>query len=171
LRIIWIVATDGREQRVTLNCRLAVADRASALLLPQGGALGEAGVRERAIGLCGGYMLGAFAQAAADPPSVPAAHDVVVVGSAIAKDAGPPDDFASAAQRIAGNDLARTHARGVGEALAELGGSIATNDTQGSAFQPDVNFRGFSASPVLGTPPAWRYTSMACASMKPSATR
>ncbi|MBL6749584.1 MAG: TonB-dependent receptor [Nevskia sp.] len=31
-------------------------------------------------------------------------------------------------------------------------GSVNINDTQGSPFQPDVNFRGFTASPVLGTP-------------------
>ena len=31
-------------------------------------------------------------------------------------------------------------------------GSVNINDTQGNPFQPDVNFRGFSASPILGTP-------------------
>jgi len=31
-------------------------------------------------------------------------------------------------------------------------GAISINDTQGNAFQVDLNYRGFSASPVLGTP-------------------
>lgn len=30
--------------------------------------------------------------------------------------------------------------------------SVNVNDTQGNPFQPDINYRGFSASPLLGTP-------------------
>src|SRR6476646_9393415 len=31
--------------------------------------------------------------------------------------------------------------------------SVNINQAQGNPYQPDVNFRGFTASPVLGTPP------------------
>jgi len=31
-------------------------------------------------------------------------------------------------------------------------GSVTVNEMQGNPFQPDINYRGFSASPLLGTP-------------------
>ncbi len=31
-------------------------------------------------------------------------------------------------------------------------GSVHVNEMQGNPFQPDVNYRGYSASPLLGTP-------------------
>src|SRR5262249_17225147 len=36
--------------------------------------------------------------------------------------------------------------------LEENAASISSNAAQGNVFQPDINFRGFSASPLLGTP-------------------
>ncbi len=38
------------------------------------------------------------------------------------------------------------------DALNRRLGSVYVNDIQGNPFQPDVNFRGFTASPLLGTP-------------------
>ena len=38
------------------------------------------------------------------------------------------------------------------ERLSSALGSVSVNDTQGNPFQMDVNYRGFTASPVLGTP-------------------
>ena len=38
------------------------------------------------------------------------------------------------------------------DALNQTLGSVNANDTQGNAYQMDVNYRGFTASPVLGTP-------------------
>jgi outer membrane receptor protein involved in Fe transport len=49
-------------------------------------------------------------------------------------------------------DLARTPGIHVG---AQLGGALASvhlNEAQSSTFQPDVQFRGFAASPLLGLP-------------------
>jgi iron complex outermembrane recepter protein len=40
----------------------------------------------------------------------------------------------------------------LGEALAAQVGSLQVNDTQGNPFQPDIQYRGFNASPLLGTP-------------------
>ncbi len=31
-------------------------------------------------------------------------------------------------------------------------GSVYVNEIQGNPFQPDVNYRGYTASPLLGTP-------------------
>jgi outer membrane receptor protein involved in Fe transport len=38
------------------------------------------------------------------------------------------------------------------DALNRHLGSVFVNEIQGNPFQPDINFRGFSASPLLGTP-------------------
>lgn len=38
------------------------------------------------------------------------------------------------------------------DVLAGQIGSVQVNETQGNPFQPDVQFRGFTASPLLGTP-------------------
>jgi outer membrane receptor protein involved in Fe transport len=36
--------------------------------------------------------------------------------------------------------------------LVRAVGSVTVNETQGNPFQPDINYRGFTASPLLGTP-------------------
>ena len=38
------------------------------------------------------------------------------------------------------------------DALNRHLGSVFVNEIQGNPFQPDLNFRGFTASPLLGTP-------------------
>jgi outer membrane receptor protein involved in Fe transport len=38
------------------------------------------------------------------------------------------------------------------DALNRRLGSVVVNEIQGNPFQPDVNYRGFTASPLLGTP-------------------
>src|SRR6185437_16273833 len=53
---------------------------------------------------------------------------------------------------VTAKDLNQITALGPSDALNQLAGSVNLNDTQGNPFQPDVNFRGFTASPVLGTP-------------------
>jgi len=40
----------------------------------------------------------------------------------------------------------------LGDALNRRLGSVFVNEIQGNPFQPDINFRGFTASPLLGTP-------------------
>lgn len=55
-------------------------------------------------------------------------------------------------QSATGEQMARQHGSNVGGFLEQNLGSVNINDTQNSPFQPDVNFRGFTASPVLGTP-------------------
>ncbi|MBS0396957.1 MAG: TonB-dependent receptor plug domain-containing protein, partial [Proteobacteria bacterium] len=55
-------------------------------------------------------------------------------------------------QRVTAEQLDRGRARSAADALNQRIGSVSLNDTQASPFQPDVNFRGFTGSPVLGTP-------------------
>jgi iron complex outermembrane recepter protein len=96
------------------------------------------------------------AQPGAAPPQ-PAAPQfnatVTVVGVTPLPGLGVP------LNRVPGNvqvasaaDLARTSGIHVG---AQLGGALASvhlNEAQSSTFQPDVQFRGFASSPLLGLP-------------------
>jgi outer membrane receptor protein involved in Fe transport len=49
-------------------------------------------------------------------------------------------------------DLAGQRQTNVTDYLEQNPTGIATNAAQGNPFQPDISFRGFSASPLLGTP-------------------
>ncbi|MDE2361382.1 MAG: TonB-dependent receptor [Hyphomicrobiales bacterium] len=49
-------------------------------------------------------------------------------------------------------DIAETKQDGLAEALARRAPGVTIIDTTGNAFQPAVDYRGFSASPVVGTP-------------------
>jgi iron complex outermembrane recepter protein len=64
-----------------------------------------------------------------------------------------------AAEAVAGNvelytaeDLAREHAATLGEFLERNATSLSINAAQGNSYQQDLEFRGFIASPNLGTP-------------------
>ncbi len=48
--------------------------------------------------------------------------------------------------------LDRSHALDLAAYLNRALGSVSLGDLQGNAYQPDVNFRGYTASPLLGTP-------------------
>jgi outer membrane receptor protein involved in Fe transport len=61
-------------------------------------------------------------------------------------------------QRLAANlqtataaDLQRSHAADLASFMTRRLGSVHVNEIQNNPFQPDVNFRGFTASPLLGT--------------------
>ena len=62
-------------------------------------------------------------------------------------------------ERVAGNvqaytsqSLAAQHPDNVAGFLEQNAGSVNLNSAQGNPFQPDLLFRGFTASPLLGTP-------------------
>ena len=55
-------------------------------------------------------------------------------------------------QTLRSSDLSRNGAANVLGALDQQAGGVNFNDTLADPFQPDVLFRGFEASPVLGTP-------------------
>jgi len=89
-------------------------------------------------------------QAQPDPHSL---DEIVVVGVT------PVPGFNVDRDKIPGNiqtlrssDLNRNGAASVLGALDQQVSSVNFNDTAADPFQPDVLFRGFEASPVLGTP-------------------
>ena len=55
-------------------------------------------------------------------------------------------------QTIDAKQIDKSHPVDSSEALERNLGSVNINDTQGGPLQADVNFRGFTASPILGTP-------------------
>ncbi len=55
-------------------------------------------------------------------------------------------------QTIDARRIEKSHPVDSSEAMERNLGSVNINDTQGGPMQADVNFRGFTASPVLGTP-------------------
>lgn len=78
--------------------------------------------------------------------------EVTIIGSSPITGAGIPVDlYPGNAQTI---DARRAPAgtRSISGLMDAAVGSVNLNDTQGSAFQADVNYRGYAASPVLGTP-------------------
>ena len=94
----------------------------------------------------------AFAQAD-DAAQVAALQSVVVVGTTILPGQGTPlAQVPANVQVLQGAALATPRAATLAQALEQGVGSVNVNDTAGNPYQLDVNFRGFTASPALGTP-------------------
>ena len=58
---------------------------------------------------------------------------------------GNPRSFSAA-------DLARDGRPDLVDTMVRLSAGVTVNDAQGNAFAPDVQYRGFAASPLVGTP-------------------
>jgi outer membrane cobalamin receptor len=78
---------------------------------------------------------------------------VVVVGSTplLGSDLNR-DQVPAATQVLDASDINRTGIPDLTGALLSNVPSATINDTEGNVFQPDILFRGFTASPVAGTP-------------------
>ena len=63
----------------------------------------------------------------------------------------PRDQVPAAVQTATGTDLARSHAADLSQFLNRRLGGVHLNEMQGNPVQPDLNYRGFTASPLLGT--------------------
>jgi iron complex outermembrane receptor protein len=63
-----------------------------------------------------------------------------------------PDKVPANIQTLRSDDLAREGSASLIDALTDQAGSVNTNATLVDPFQPDILYRGFAASPVLGTP-------------------
>jgi iron complex outermembrane receptor protein len=96
----------------------------------------------------------AAAQSTAAPlPSSQAVETVVVTATTPLPGTGIDiDKVPSNIQTLSAADLTREGSASVISALSSRLGSVSINDDLDDPFQPDVLFRGFEASPVLGTP-------------------
>ena len=62
------------------------------------------------------------------------------------------DKVPAAINAVGANQIARTDSLNIADALQQQIPGIIISDTTGNPFQPDVQFRGFVASPLPGTP-------------------
>jgi len=61
-------------------------------------------------------------------------------------------DLPANAQIYTSRDLRQQGAENITDFLEQNAGGVSLNSAQGNPYQPDVNVRGFTASPLLGTP-------------------
>jgi iron complex outermembrane receptor protein len=79
--------------------------------------------------------------------------DIVVTATMPLPGLGLPlRDVAANVQAIKGEEIERQHAGNITEYLEQNLSSATINSAQGNPYQPDVSYRGFTASPLMGTP-------------------
>ena len=64
----------------------------------------------------------------------------------------PQDRIAAPVQTATSTQIERSGALSIADFMSRRFGSVHVNDIQGNPFQPDVSYRGYTASPLLGTP-------------------
>ena len=64
----------------------------------------------------------------------------------------PLEAIPAPAQTALGRDIANSGALDLADLLNRRLTSVFVNEMQGNPFQPDINYRGYTASPLLGTP-------------------
>src|SRR5512137_8638 len=80
-------------------------------------------------------------------PTVEVIGTTPVLGSGIDRDKVPAN-----VRSFSSTDIKTTSQPSLTGTLGERDGSISLNNQQGTPFQPDVQYRGFDASPIFGTP-------------------
>jgi outer membrane receptor protein involved in Fe transport len=87
------------------------------------------------------------------PLSAAPAYETVVTATTTLHGSHLPLDHVPAnVQSVSAEDLAEHHSLDLSAFLGEATGSVHINDVQGNPLQPDVQYRGFLASPLLGAP-------------------
>lgn len=108
------------------------------------------------LAIAGTCLLGASAALAqAMSPGTPEAplSTVTVIGTTPLPGIGQAlSEIPAPAQTATAADLQQSQALDLSSFLNRNLGGVFINEMQGNPFQPDVNFRGFAASPLLGTP-------------------
>ncbi len=94
-----------------------------------------------------------LAGAAENPATELEAPTVEVIGTTPIQGIGVPVSQVPAnVQSVTGADIQKQKTLDLSEYLDSNLGSVTLNQGQNNPFQPDVNFRGLTASPLLGTP-------------------
>lgn len=97
--------------------------------------------------------LGCVAQVHADDHMDGDIEEIVVVGTTPMSGVGINADLLpSQVQRVSAKDLEQSQALSLAEHLRYNLGSVTINEAVNNAYQPDVQYRGFTASPLLGLP-------------------
>ena len=106
-----------------------------------------------ALGALALLSLSTLAVAAEEGNSASSVETVVVVGVAPLPDQGLPLELIPANVQIStSNDTDRLQALDLTQYMNRATGSVFMNEAQNNPLQPDVQFRGFTASPLLGLP-------------------
>jgi outer membrane receptor protein involved in Fe transport len=103
-----------------------------------------------AVGAAAAGQLAEAAESKTAPTRLPA---VEVVGTTPLPGVGlAADQIAAPVQSATGADIQRSNALDLSDFLNRRLQSVHVNEMQGNPFQPDLNYRGYTASPLLGTP-------------------
>ena len=95
----------------------------------------------------------AQSDAGAQVAAVPDTETIVVIGTTPLPGVGIDiDKVPGNTQTLSAADLKREGSPSLLTALEDRLGSVSINDNLDDPFQPDILYRGFEASPVLGTP-------------------
>jgi iron complex outermembrane receptor protein len=79
-------------------------------------------------------------------------EEIVVVGTTpLSGSEIDPDKIPSNTEILTSGDVTRDGSASLIRAVNNTLGSVSINDDLNDPFQPDINYRGFTASPVLGT--------------------
>jgi len=62
------------------------------------------------------------------------------------------DKIPASIQTVKGEEIIKQQSTSIADYMLDNLQGVAVNDVQNNPFQPDVTFRGFTASPLLGTP-------------------
>jgi len=100
----------------------------------------------------GAYCLPALAEPRPALPSSDTLETVLVSATPVMGTGIPLDHVPSNVQTVRAADIDKDHADSLTEALERHFTSVALSDTEGNPFQENLVARGFTASPVLGTP-------------------
>src|SRR2546421_471287 len=97
--------------------------------------------------------LAAHPAAGTNPAEALEMPTVEVVGTTPLPGLGTPiQDVPANVQIYTSGDLSRQRQSTLTDYLEQNPSSVTSNAAQGNPFQPDIGFRGFTASPLLGTP-------------------
>jgi iron complex outermembrane receptor protein len=108
----------------------------------------------RALAALAALNLSSAAQAVDQtPPQTSTLQQIVVIGTTPVPGMSIDiDKVPGNVQSVFAGDLTQNGAASLTGALSSHLGSVSISDTLGDPFQPDILYRGFEASPVLGTP-------------------
>ena len=99
------------------------------------------------------HSLAAQAQAPAPPATGGELPTIQVIEAAPLPGLNlPRDQIPGNVQTGTADEMERMHAPDLTNFMSRAMGSVTVTETQGNPFQPDVNYRGYTASPLLGTP-------------------
>ena len=89
----------------------------------------------------------------ANPATAQELPQVLIIGTAPLRELGQPlSEVPANVQTATSEDLKRQQTLGITDYLNNNFSGVSVNESQDNPFQVDVNYHGFTASPLLGTP-------------------